>query len=176
MGKSKSTNEWDESQWANLWKQVDEFGRWNWPQPYPQACYGINTICWVVQMETLILTRISHSDPTLCLKIYIFTSVCPVPKAQVSVPPPCWPHPCLGGNPRGGLGGGGSPYGTWYLFVFIPHLGFVTWVCHLKFHAWNCFSFTIVTSFNRLPVRCFFIFCRFSHTRHLVLSPGNARI
>jgi hypothetical protein len=113
------------------------------------------------------------------------TSVCLVPKAQVSVhlvrfpppsvpphPPPLlpphprWPHPywpplprgavhvaLFGGrgSPRGGLGV--SPYDTWYLFVFIPHLGFVTWVCHLKFHSWNCFSFTIITSFNRLPIR-----------------------
>ncbi len=36
------------------------------------------------------------------------------------------------------------PSFTWYLIVFIPHLGFVTWACHLKFRSWNFFSFTII--------------------------------
>ncbi len=40
-----------------------------------------------------------------------------------------------------------GPSFTWYLFVFIPHLGFVTWVCHLKFSSWN---FTIVISQQKI--------------------------
>jgi hypothetical protein len=37
-----ATNGMKVNRWI-LWKQVDEFGTWNWPQLYPQACYGITT-------------------------------------------------------------------------------------------------------------------------------------